>query len=709
MAEEFNTEGMLDMYLYENRQLLEQLEATMLEKKDDDKFDDVTIGEFFRVMHTIKGSSGIMMFDDITKIAHKLEDVFYYLRETQPDNVPQLELVDYIFKVADFISGEFDKIGNGDAPDGSSEQLIKQIEDFLVKIKSNMSESGVELPPENKYVEPEQFYIAPVAVQSSKYYYIIMNYRKDTDMVNIRAYTATYSLKEIAEELFYEPQDIVSDEKCGEIILAEGFKMFLQTKSSIEEVKSLIDGSGVESIDMHECTKEEFEHGFEIEPAKIIIDLDSDVETIENNQKIKDEAAKSKEPEPGDYVIKSKEPGKPKQLAKNTQAKPEQQSFISVNIKKMDELMDLIGEIVIAQSVVLQNQDLKVPGLNLSNFQKAAAQLTKFTSELQDVIMSMRMVSLTNTFQKMNRVVFDIYRKLGKQIDMQMIGADTEVDKNIIERISDPLMHLIRNSVDHGIETPEERVRKGKSERGTIVLEAKNEGGKVFISVRDDGNGLNASKLYNKAKKNGLLGDKLESDFTKKEMYQFITYPGFSTKEEVTEYSGRGVGMDVVVKNIQEVGGVLDIDSEEGNGSVMILKIPLTLAIINGIVMTVGNSTFVVETSAVKEIMSVKEENLIHEPNGEEFVMVRGECLPVVRLEERYGISNASTDIHSGIMIILEHEGQKLGMFVDKMLGEQEIVVKPIPSYIKKIKGLSGCTQLGDGRIALIIDTGGLF
>ena len=373
--------------------------------------------------------------------------------------------------------------------------------------------------------------------------------------------------------------------------------------------------------------------------------------------------------------------------------------------------MDLIGELVISESVVLQNPDLKVPGLNLDNFNKAAVQMSKISTDLQNVIMSMRMVPLTNTFQKMNRIVFDVSRKLGKDIEFEMIGEHTEVDKNIIEHISDPLMHMVRNAVDHGIETNEEREAAGKTEKGKVTLSAKTEAGKVWISVEDNGKGLDRDKILKKAKKQGLLEDgKPESAYTNKEVFQFITMPGFSTNEQVTEYSGRGVGMDVVVQNIQEISGMLDIESTAGLGSTMSLKIPLTLAIINGIVVETGGAAFVVEIGVIKEFVRVKEEMMIHEPNGDEYIMIRSECFPVLRLGEWYGMETNSyrQSVEDGMMLIMEIEDRKICLLVDRLIGEQEIVVKPIPSYIKKVKGLSGCTQLGDGSIALILDPAGL-
>ena len=372
-------------------------------------------------------------------------------------------------------------------------------------------------------------------------------------------------------------------------------------------------------------------------------------------------------------------------------AKSDKATFISVNVSKMDMLMDLIGELVISESVVMQNPDLKVPGLDLTNFNKAATQMAKISTDLQNVIMSMRMVPLTNTFQKMNRIVFDVSRKLGKDINFEMVGENTEVDKNIIEHISDPLMHLVRNAVDHGIETDEERLASGKKEKGKVTLSAKTEAGKVWISVTDNGKGLEREKILAKARKQGLLEDgKPDSAYTDKEVYQFITLPGFSTNEQVTEYSGRGVGMDVVVQNIQAIGGLLEIESTPGEGSTMNLKIPLTLAIVDGVVLETGTSSFVVETGLVKEFVSVREDMMIHEPSGDEFVMLRGECFPVLRLGDWYGLKDYKRSVEDGMMVVLELDGKTICMFVDKLVGKQEIVVKPIPSYIKKVKGLSG-------------------
>ncbi len=662
-----------------------------------------------------------MMFDNITAVSHKLEDVFFYLRESHPENVPHLDLVEHVLEVADFISNEMDKIRSGSPVDGDASEIIAGLDKFLNKLKKGIKQEGSEPPPENVHEEPKQFYIAPVATSASRFYKIYITFFPETEMANVHAYKTVYALKEIAEDLLYSPDDIIADEGSAEQILKEGFRILLQAQCGEDEIREIIGvGYDIKNVDIFECKAEEFLQGFDFgdDTQTAQIDLESSVEEIESKaqaeQKQEEQGEKEeKEPAkpkiaPGDFVIKSKEPGKHKTLAKDKN-KAEKAAFISVNVNKMDQLMELIGELVISESVVLQSPDLKVPGLNLNNFNKAASQLAKISTDLQNVIMSMRMVSLTNTFQKMNRIVFDVSRKLGKDIEFEMLGEHTEVDKNIIEHISDPLMHMVRNAVDHGIETNEERAQSGKPDKGKVILSARTEAGKVWISVEDNGKGLDREKILAKARKQGLLDDsKSDAAYTDKEVYQFITLPGFSTNEQVTEYSGRGVGMDVVVQGIQAIGGTLDIESTAGMGTVMSLKIPLTLAIINGIVLETGNSSFVMETGAIKEFVSVKENMMIREPNGDEYVMIRGECFPVRRLGKWYGMSAYKESVEDGMMLILEVEDKKVCLFVDKLVGEQEIVVKPIPSYIKKVKGLSGCTQLGDGSIALILDPAGL-
>jgi two-component system chemotaxis sensor kinase CheA len=301
-------------------------------------------------------------------------------------------------------------------------------------------------------------------------------------------------------------------------------------------------------------------------------------------------------------------------------------------------------------------------------------------------------------------------KKLEKEVRLELIGEETEVDKNIIDHISDPLMHLIRNSIDHGIEKSEERKAKNKPEFGTITLEAKNTGGDVLIIVKDDGRGLNKESILSKARKNGLVG-KTERELTDKEIYSLILMAGFSTKEEVTEYSGRGVGMDVVNKNIDAIGGTVSIDSIEGEGTEITLKIPLTLAIIDSMTIKTGESLFSVPITSIRESFKARNEDIIIDSEGNEMIMIRGQCYAAVRLYELYKINTEVKNITDGIMLMVENNGDALCIFADEIIGEQEVVIKALPGYIrnlKKVRGLSGCTLLGDGSISLILDVGDL-
>ncbi len=391
------------------------------------------------------------------------------------------------------------------------------------------------------------------------------------------------------------------------------------------------------------------------------------------------------------------------------------QSLISVNQAKIDQLMDLVGELVTTESMVVGNPDLR--GLQLDNFQKSARELRKLTDELQDVVMSMRMVPISGLFQRMNRIVRDMCKKLNKQADLVTEGGDTEIDKTINEAIGDPFMHMVRNSMDHAIEMPEERLAAGKPERGKVILSANNVGGEIVITISDDGSGLDTEKLLKKARENGIL-TKPESEYTDKEIFGLIMLPGFSTNKEVTEFSGRGVGMDVVRKNIEKVGGTLSIDSKRGQGTTFTIKIPLTLAIVDGMELAVGDSIYTLPINSIKQSFKISDEQMaddrqvILDTDGTEMIMLRGECFPLIRLHRLFGVPTEITELNDGIVIQIENNDKIACIFADELLGEQQVVVKPFPSFLNKYElkklGLSGCTILGDGSISLILDANNL-
>ncbi len=308
----------------------------------------------------------------------------------------------------------------------------------------------------------------------------------------------------------------------------------------------------------------------------------------------------------------------------------------------------------------------------------------------------------------MHRIVRDMSKKVEKEVELILVGEETEVDKNIIDNLSDPLMHIIRNSMDHGIEDDREtRIAAGKSPTGRIVLEARNSGSDVIISCTDDGRGLNRDKIFEKAQMNGLVSRNAE-EYTDKEIYQFIMLPGFSTNETVTELSGRGVGMDVVKRNIEKVGGTVDLDSTPGEGMTVNIRIPLTLAILPSIEISVGKNNYLIPTLNIREAFKPDSKDIIIDPDGNEMIMYRGECFAIVRLHSLFNVATDITDFKDGIMIMIEDDAHMTCVFADVMVGEQQAVVKPIPSFITErigqIYGISGCTLLGDGSISLIID-----
>ncbi|MCL2753672.1 MAG: chemotaxis protein CheA, partial [Defluviitaleaceae bacterium] len=382
------------------------------------------------------------------------------------------------------------------------------------------------------------------------------------------------------------------------------------------------------------------------------------------------------------------------------------QAVISVNVSKLDQLLKLMGELVIVEAMVTQNPELE--GLQLENFHREVRQLKKIIKDVQETVMTMRLVSLSGTFFKMNRIVRDMCKALNKDCALDIVGENTEVDKNIIEHIGDPIMHIVRNSLDHGIESPEKRRAAGKSEKGRILLEARNAGSEVWIIIEDDGAGLNKDRIMEKARANGLL-KKPENEYTDREIFQFIFMPGFSTNEVVTSYSGRGVGMDVVNKNLEFVGGSVVVDSTPGQGSVFTMKIPLTLAIIEGMVIKVAGAKYTIPIVSIRDSFRPNPDDIFMDPDGNEMITVRGDHYNVVRLHEFYGLDGEVKETKDGIMMIIENGDDAVCLFVDDLIGEQQVVVKSIPKYIKKIRGVSGCTLLGNGEISLIADVAGFF
>jgi len=374
---------------------------------------------------------------------------------------------------------------------------------------------------------------------------------------------------------------------------------------------------------------------------------------------------------------------------------------VKVDTQKLDSLVNLVGELVIANALINE-----ILGSNANGANKNFSHLTKIVKEIQDEVMSMRMVPLKSTFQKMSRLVRDVSSKMGKKVHLEISGEDTELDKTVTEEIGDPLVHIIRNSIDHGIESYEERVAKGKPAEGLVRLDAFHRGGNIVIEIEDDGKGLSKEKLLKKAIEKGLVEQ--NASLTDTQIYNLIFAAGFSTAEKVTDISGRGVGMDVVKKNVERLRGKVEISTVEGKGTKISIKLPLTLAIIDGMIVQVGTEKYIVPMLSIEESIRPKKDDISTVLHRGELINVRGNLLPMVRLHNLYNVKPKKTNPWEALILIVEGEGHRCGLLVDDLLGQQQIVIKSLGEQFRNIKGISGGAILGDGHIGLILDVGGI-
>lgn len=677
-TDDFAMESLLEAFIHETNEMLEQLDEILLDSERARSITDDNINSIFRITHTIKGSAAMMSFNTISSLAHVVEDVFYILR-SDPSKLAVVfdSIFDLVFQASDFFKRELECLQGGEYIEGDASSLITQLKEQAAIIKG-------ETPAAVSESEASEG-VAPVSEGDEGMAKILVYFDNDCGMENIRAFMLLTQLRSFCEKLDSIPANPENDSSlCAEII-ANGLIVLCKPLNSLDEVAKAIENAlNIKSYEILSVG------GAEESPADVPAP-----ETVSSSAELP--------------------PSIEQQVAavKNeAQAfgKGVKQSLISVNQTKLDQLMDLVGEIVTAESIVASNPDLK--GLRLDNFTKSVRELRKLTDELQDIVMSIRMVPLQSTFHKMDRIVRDMSKKLGKKADLITEGGDTEVDKTINDAIVDPLMHMIRNSMDHAIEMPEDRIAAGKPETGSVTLSAKNTGGEILITISDDGSGLDPEKLLSKAASKGLL-TKPESAYTEKEIFGLILLPGFSTNTDVTEYSGRGVGMDVVRKNIEQVGGTISISSEKGKGTTFTIKIPLTLAIVDGMNIAVGSTVFTVPITAIRQSFKIADESqIIVNTDGSEMIILRGDCYPIVRLREIYDIESGTQSVTEGIMIQVDSNGGGYCVFADELLGEYQVVVKPFPIFLNKYdlknQGLSGCSVLGDGSISLILDVNSL-
>ncbi len=678
-------ESMLDTYLFETNSLLEQLDEIMIEAEKNDTFSENDVNSIFRIMHTIKGSSAMMEFTPIATIAHRIEDLFFFIRENGMDSVKEEyrpDLFNMMFESTDALRLGVEKVEQDEPLDIGVEKQIEGINSLLNRISGAADNSEDTVKDENAPAKTEEDTDETKLPDIEGKYFIRIFFEHGIGMENLRALVLTTALKDIDLKFNFSPTDIETNPDTAGQIIKDGLFLSFESEDEAQKCIAQLPQSGnVESYELIE--KKEKPNP----SAEMISGTEATLAAAPTQTK----------------------PAKTKPAASDNNSTggggPVKQSLINVNLSKLDNLMAIVGEIVITESMVTASEDLE--GLKLDNFTKSARQLRQLTDNLQDIAMSLRMVSVSGVFQKMNRIVRDMNAKLGKNAILTLIGADTEVDKTIVDNLGDPLMHIVRNSMDHGIEMPDERAAKGKTEQAEIILSATHTGSEVIISIKDNGGGMDPEKLLDKAERNGILV-KPRSEYTVKEALMLTMMPGFSTNEQVTEFSGRGVGMDVVRKNIESVGGNISLSSELGVGTTTTLKIPLTMAIVDGMEIAVGNSIFTIPIANIRQSFKAKSSEIIYDSRKNELIKCMDDFYPIVRLHELYGIETQVTDLEDGILIWVEAGDRSCCLFVDELLGEHQVVVKPLPPYVNQFNvkdyGISGCTILGNGTISIILD-----
>ena len=593
-----NMESLLEVYLFETNGLLTHLDEILLRCEQACDFDSDSIDEIFRIMHTIKGSSAMMQFDSMATVTHKMEDLFYYVREHGISSEYNEPLTDLMFKSSDFLKTEVEKIENNEPLITNIGSLEEEINSFLKKISGQAPEepeaaaqAQPSAPAEQPAAEPAAAPapVAPVpaapvqvrqpAAGGEEYPFPVrVFFEEETEMVHLRAMLLVHAIAENGIAVRSVPEQLDSNPGAADVIGRDGLLILFQTKEEME--------SSLKSIENFVYTKN----------YTVLSPLTQQKEQAKNTKEEK--TAASNEPAANNGN------GNGNHLAVK-------QNLINVNLSKLDNLMDLVGEIVITESMVTSSHSVQTNDSGVDNsYTKASRQLRKLTDELQEIVMSIRMVPISGVFQKMRRIVRDMSKSLDKDAELVLVGEDTEVDKSIVDNINDPIMHVVRNAMDHGLEDKQTRIANGKPAKGTITLTAQNTGGEILISIEDDGQGIDRDAVLAKAKRQGML-KKSEKEYSNREVYNFLLMPGFSTNEVVTEYSGRGVGMDVVKKNVEKVGGDVTISSEPGKGTKVLFKIPLTLAIVNGMKVSVGDTMFIVPTNNIKQLVKVTADQVL--------------------------------------------------------------------------------------------------
>lgn len=680
----------------ENLDLMEHMLLNLnLETADDEELNGI-----FRCAHSVKGGAATFGFADVAELTHKMESLLDRLRrhELQPNSA----MVDVLLESADASRSLLARHQTGDESEAiSTSDLVRRISGLVAGVP-------VESSPVNPVPVPVPVAAAPVAVPAPS--------KVAPGIRSLVIRIGPLEKPEQADDIKELFRDIPG---LGEI------KAMPSERNDTRIFEVQTPSTDDDLLDLFAFHVSRDFVSISALPVEVAVVRDEGFGLFEGAPGAPTEHSYADDPPPGAPLAPAPgfgffdgAPGAPalaagleKSVSKpagkpgpaSVAAQPEA-ATIRVAISKVDQLINLVGELVITQAMLAQNSRALDPAV-YQQLLTGLADLDRNTRDLQESVMSIRMIPMSIVFSRFPRMLRDLAGKLGKKVDFVTLGEATELDKGLVEKITDPLTHLVRNSCDHGVEMPADRISAGKSETGTITLSASHQGGSIVIEVRDDGRGLSREKILSKARERGLDVSDQMSDA---DVWQLIFAPGFSTAAVVTDVSGRGVGMDVVKRNIAALNGTVEIESSEGFGMRVSVRLPLTLAIMDGMSVGVGGEVYILPLSSVVESFQVKSEAVSTVGQGSQLVKVRDEYMPVIELEKVFQIPRFGTDRASDIMVVVEADGSRVVLLVDELLGQQQVVVKNLESNYRKVPNVSGATILGDGKVALILDTGAL-
>lgn len=660
----------LDIFIDESKEHLQTINERLLELEQTPG-DMALVNEIFRSAHTLKGMSATMGFEDLANLTHQLENVLDGIRNQRLIVTP--ELLDVVFQAVDHLEAMIISIasgGDGKRDVGETVEQLKRIEQGEMP---NKPTAGEQLPLEHTYGEFEYHVLQQAKDQGFSIYEIRVRLRKDCMLKAARVYMVFEQLNEAGEIVkSTPPADMLEEEKFDQEFLvtvvsktpADELRMRLMSISEIDEVE-------ISAVTVDEPSAKSGEQDDPEPPVSTAIGQVAAAQA-------KAEAAEK---------LAAKQAGK----------------TIRVNIERLDMLMNLFEELVVDRGRLEQiSRDLNHPELT-----ETVERMSRISSDLQTIILNMRMVPVETVFNRFPRMVRQLARELGKKVRLDVIGAETELDRTVIDEIGDPLVHLIRNALDHGIEAPDIRVACGKPEEGTVKLRAYHSGNHVFIEIEDDGAGISREKVLQKAIDRGIVSAEEAAHLTDQQVYGLIFSPGFSTADRISDISGRGVGLDVVKSTIQSLGGTVTVDSQPGKGSLFSIQLPLTLSIISVLLVQIAAETYAIPLSSIMETALVKKEDIFSAHN-QPVIDFRGKVVPLVRLKDVFSVPNAS-DEGDAVAAVIVRKGEKLAaLAVDSFIGQQEVVLKSLGNYLSSVFAISGATILGDGRVALIIDCNAL-